>query len=150
MGEKDFFQQGGLVDLSPHEEKLFDWLIMEGAEHDYTSSEIIPQFLIEDLDLFLGCSTTDDPAHVAEVAVLFEMHSTYATNNVHDQIERHLLHKPEGVWIDITEDDYTHVWIVLSLTEEELNQPYLDYRMRRFLNFAHVVVTHLDDLYWLD
>ena len=150
MSDMGFTQQGGLTDLDQYEVQVFDWLIMEGANHDYTCSEIIPQFEIENLDLFLGCPTTDDPSHVVEVAVLVPMQGDFPLDYVWEQIGAHLPHKPEGVWFDVTNDDRPNVWVVLSLTAEELEQPYLDYRMRTYLDFAHGVDSHLDDMYWLD
>lgn len=150
MGETDFTQQGGLHDLSTHEAEIFDWLIMDGAIHDHTSGEPIPQFRIKDLDLFLGCATTDDPAHVAEVAVLFEMRGDCSESDVWKQIGEHLPYKPEGVWFDVTKDDRTHLWVVLSFTADDLEHPYLDYRMRVYIDFAQSVGSYFDDLYWLD
>jgi hypothetical protein len=150
--DSDHYQNQALTRLSPYESYVFDWLILEGAENDCTrwDDDSITQLALEGLDIFLGCATTDDPNHVAEVAVLTECGAHWNAKGVWNRLSDSLSVKPDGVWFDVTTSDRAHAWIVWSITGEELCGKDFDYTMKRFLEFVRGVVELLNTTNWSD
>ena len=150
--DSDHYPNDALTCLSAPESRLFDWLILEGAENDCTTwdDSDITQLRLDGLDIFLGCSTTDNPKHVAELAVFTECGAKWNERPAWDQLTHYVSVKPHGVWFDVTTSDRTHVWIVWSVSSEDICGPDLDSQMRRYIEFSRNLVDILESINWAE
>lgn len=137
--------------FSEHESTVFDWLIMEGAQNDCTrwDSGGVAQLTLDGMDIFLGCATTRNPRHAAEVAVLVEAGGAWNASEVRDWLRPFESAQPHGVWFDVTTTDRTHAWIVLTLSPVEITNR-IDEMMSEFLDYAKFVADHIEDTNWSD